>query len=196
MPPFLPALAKGLAAVVIEGFTPLVREKLTKEMGRHTDSPETAGAVTEAVMGAVKTVTGLADPVQAVAAVRADPALMQRAEADSLARLEQALPLLERINAMEAAGIKSAREFNASEPWMLDTPWVKLRFVHLLSLLFVGFSGLFVTQNWGSLTAELKGAVITLMVIAGWNGVRDYWMGSSSGSAAKDAVIGEITRRK
>jgi hypothetical protein len=131
-----------------------------------------------------------------VAAVRADPALMQRAETDSLARLEQALPLLERINAMEAAGIQSARQFNASEPWMIETPWLKLRFVHLLSLMFVGFSGAFVISNWASLTPELKGAVITLMVIAGWNGVRDYWMGSSSGSAAKDAVIGEITRRK
>jgi hypothetical protein len=37
--------------------------------------------------------------------------------------------------------------------------------------------------------------VITLMVIAGWTGVREYWMGSSRSSGAKDVVIGELSRR-
>jgi predicted Na+-dependent transporter len=68
---------------------------------------------------------------------------------------------------------------------MVDVPWLKLKFIHVLSILFVVFSGSFVSVNWSSLSSELKGAVITLMIIAGWNGVRDYWMGSSSGSDKK-----------
>jgi hypothetical protein len=68
---------------------------------------------------------------------------------------------------------------------MVSTKWLKLKFIHILSIIFVAFSGTFVSMNWESLTPELKGAVITLMVIAGWNGVRDYWMGSSSGSDKK-----------
>jgi len=43
--------------------------------------------------------------------------------------------------------------------------------------------------KWADLTAELRGAIITLMVIAGWNGVRDYWMGSSEGSNRKTEMM-------
>jgi hypothetical protein len=59
----------------------------------------------------------------------------------------------------------------------------------LLSVFFVTFSGWFVTQNWALLTPELRGSVVMLMMIAGWNGVRDYHMGSSSGSDQKTEML-------
>ena len=189
----LPALAApllmGLAGTLIDVFKPLVKEKFTKEMARHTDKPEVAEQIAVSLIESARALTGKSDPVAAVAAAREDPAVIAKLESSALADLDKMLPLLERLNAMEQSNISSAREYNAAEPLFIDTPWVKLRFVHVLSLAFVSFSGWFATTHWESLAPELHGAVITLMVIAGWNGVRDYWMGSSSGSEQKTEML-------
>lgn len=133
--------------------------------------------------------TQAANMQEAVTRVTADP--QTAVEANNAIRLSRAdiMDIMERMNAMEQGNIKAARDYNTTELYFLETPWVKLKFIHLLSLVFVGFSGTFVSLNWASLTAELKGAVITLMVIAGWNGVRDYWMGSSEGSNRKTELM-------
>jgi hypothetical protein len=39
---------------------------------------------------------------------------------------------------------------------------------------------------YGDLTAELKGAIVTLMLIGGYNKVAEFWFGSSMGSRNKD----------
>lgn len=199
----IPALIGVLATSLIDAFAPLAREKITKEIARHTDSPQVADQVAAAVIETVKTATGKADPIEAVATAKADPAVMQQAEDSALATLDKMAPLLDKIEAQERqafadseASRRAAQQHNADDPLMIDFPWLKLKFIHVLSIAFVSFSGWFVTMNWASLTPELKGAVITLMIIAGWNGVRDYWMGSSRSSSAKDVVIGELSRRK
>jgi lysozyme len=199
----IPALIGVLATSLIDAFAPLAREKITKEIARHTDSPQVADQVAAAVIETVKTATGKSDPIEAVATAKADPAVMQQAEDSALATIEKLAPFLDKIEAQERqafadseASRRAAQQHNADDPLMIDFPWLKLKFIHVLSIAFVSFSGWFVTMNWSSLTPELKGAVITLMIIAGWNGVRDYWMGSSRSSSAKDVVIGELSRRK
>jgi len=133
--------------------------------------------------------TGSANEQEAIAKIQSDPEMARSAnEALRMNRAEIA-DMVERVNAMDQGNIKAARDYNTQEQLMINTKWLKLRFIHILSLVFVTFSGLFVTVNWTSLTPELKGAVITLMVIAGWNGVRDYWMGSSDGSQRKTEAL-------
>jgi hypothetical protein len=39
---------------------------------------------------------------------------------------------------------------------------------------------------WGGIDAQLKGAVITLMLIGGFTSVTNFWYGSSLGSKKKD----------
>lgn len=202
MLPALPLLY-GLAQSLIGAMAPLATEKLTKELARHTDKPEVAEQVSAAIIETAKAVTGKADPIDAVAAAKADPAAMQQVQQSALDTLDRLAPLLDKMVqwdqtawAAEEASRTAARQHNDGEQMLIDTPWLKLKFIHLLSLAFVSFSGWFVTSNWKDLTPELRGAVITLMIIAGWNGVRDYWMGSSRSSSAKDAVIGELSRRK
>lgn len=194
--PLLKALTVPLATTLVEAFTPIAKEKLTKEIGRHTDSPQLAEHVANGVIEAAKIATGMSDPVAAVAAAKADPETLQRVESAAMLNVEQLLPALERINELEQANIRSAREFNAAQPLFVNTPWFKMQFVQALSLAFMAFSGWFVIEHWGSLTSELRGAVITLMVIAGWNGVRDYWMGSSHGSNEKNAMLARGSQTK
>lgn len=145
----------------------------------------------EVVANIAKEATGEPTVEGAVNAIRADPAMAAAYREAVHARMGQLVEMTERINAMEQANIGAARQYNRDEPLVVDLPWLRLRFIHLLSLVFVAFSGWFVAKYWPDLTPELKGAVITLMVIAGWNGVKDYWMGSSSGSERKTAMLSE-----
>ncbi len=164
------------------------------EIGNIFKKPDVAERNVEAVakVGQIlMQTTGATNMQEAVERVQADP--QTASEANEALRMNRAdiVDLMERINAMEQGNIKAAREYNSAEPLFVDAPWIKMRFIHLLSLVFVGFAGTFVSLNWASLTPELKGAVITLMIIAGWNGVKDYWMGSSEGSARKTDIINQ-----
>ena len=64
----------------------------------------------------------------------------------------------------------------------------KFTFPELLSLLMFLFSaaGGVLMVIFGGLTAELKGAIVTLMLIGGHNKVAEFWFGSSFGSRQKD----------
>jgi muramidase (phage lysozyme) len=186
--PVVAPLLIPLAGALVDIFTPVVKDKISKEIGRHT-KPETAEQIASGLIEVAKQVTGKQDPVEAVAAAKADPDVAEKIERAAVDQLASLLPLLERMHALDEAALASARAFNAAEPLMIDTPAVKLRFVHVLSIGFVAFAGWFVAAVWETLTPELRGAIVTLMVIAGWNGVRDYWMGSSEGSSRKTAML-------
>lgn len=201
--PMIPALLVGLASSLIDAFMPLAKEKLTKEIARHTDRPEVADQVSAAIIASAQAATGKSDPIEAVAAARADKAAMDQVQTSALDEIAKMAPVLDRLASLDAAqwaaeeaSRATARQHNDGEQLLIDMPWLKLRFIHLLSLMFVSYCGWFVTVNWKDLTPELRGAVITLMIIAGWNGVRDYWMGSSRSSSAKDAVIDELSKRR
>lgn len=157
------------------------------------DSPqaEKNAKAAEVVADIAKEATGEPTVEGAVGAIQADSSMAAAYREAVHARMGRLVDMMERINAMEQANIGAARQYNRDEPLMLDLPWLRLRFIHVLSLVLVGFSGWFVARYWPDLTPELKGAVITLMVIAGWNGVKDYWMGSSSGSERKTAMLSE-----
>lgn len=155
-------------------------------------SPDVAERNVEAVVKATDIImqaTGASNVQEAVEKVQADPVVAQAANQAVRMSTADLADIVERVNAMDQGNIKAARDYNTAEPFMINTRWMKLKFIHVLSLLFVGFSGSFVMMHWYSLTPELKGAVITLMIIAGWNGVRDYWMGSSEGSARKTELL-------
>lgn len=160
------------------------------------DSPqaEKNAKAAEVVAELAKTTTGETTVEGAVTALQASPESAAQFREQVHLSMNELMDIVERTNAMEQKNIAAAREYNANEPLFLDWPCVKMKFIHVLSLLFVSFSGAFVWAKWDALTPELKGAVITLMVIAGWNGVRDYWMGSSSGSDRKTSEI--IAARK
>lgn len=131
--------------------------------------------------------TGSPNLQAAVEAVQSDPEAVQKANDALRANRAEIVDLIERLNAMEQGNIKAAREFNRAEPNVVG----QFKFVHLLSLVLIAFSGaggVFVIT--GQFPAELKGGVVTLMLIGGWTAVVNYWLGSSSGSDRKtDALM-------
>jgi hypothetical protein len=135
--------------------------------------------------------TSAANAQDAITKVQTDPAAAQAAN-DAI-RMSRAdiMDILDRVNDQEQKNIAAARVYNTGEPMFLEFGWMRMRFVHFLSIVFVAFVGVFVSIHWSDLNAELKGAIVTLMMLPAWGGVRDYWMGSSDGSARKtDAILG------
>ena len=63
----------------------------------------------------------------------------------------------------------------------------KFTFVEFLSLIFVLIAAVGAGYVlWGDFTSEIKGAVITLILIGGFTGVQTFWFGSSMGSMVKN----------
>ena len=180
--PMLPFVAAGIMSL-IQSAPALIRV--------FGDSPqaEKNAKVAEVVSDIAKKVTGEVTVEGAVNAINADPVVAAQFREQIHVSMDDLMSMIERVNAIDQANIVSARSYNKDESAFIKTSWIEMKFIHLLSILFITYSGYFVNDHWESLTPELRGAIITLMIIAGWNGVRDYWMGSSSGSDSKNAML-------
>jgi hypothetical protein len=211
--PMLPALLFGLAQSLIGAMAPLAAEKLTKEIGRHTDKPEVAQQIATAIIDTAKAATGKDDAIEAVAAAKADPAAMAQVQASALDELAKLAPVLDKLVELDRAqwqrdedSRRLADERTRADPDaqhqhtidLLLTRSILQLFVGLL-LVIVGLMALMIIFKVDStLIAGLMGLFTTLAGVAsGKFGTRyDHKYGSSSGSLAKDAVIDTLSRRK
>jgi len=95
------------------------------------------------------------------------------------------------ISQAQEKSIAAAREFAVSYSKDKDvrTVWKGFTFPEFLSLIFVLVSAVgavVVLTDLGAVySPEIKGSVITLMLIAGYTGVREFWFGSSPVEQAK-----------
>lgn len=181
---------KDMAPFIAAALPSLIQAapSLIRIFGKSERSEQNAQAA-QLVADIAKESTGQTTIEGAVQAIQADPAAAAAYREAVHKNMGDLMTIMERANDLEQKNIAAARQYNALEPLFVSTKWLKLRFIHILSLIFVGFSGWFVVAHWAEMTAELKGAVVTLMMIAGYNGVRDYWMGSSNGSERKTEML-------
>lgn len=56
----------------------------------------------------------------------------------------------------------------------------------------LSFQGQTIAFGAGGFSADLKGAVISLILIGGFSAVKEYWLGSSFGSSEKGEAIARI----
>lgn len=135
----------------------------------------------EKVVEIAKAVTNQPTAEGAVQAIQSDPQLA----ADFREQVyKQRLELAD----LAEKSIKDARVFSMSDAPLF---W-NVRFIHLLSIILILFTGIGgVLVMVGNFSAELKASVVTLMMIGGWNGVKEFWLGSSFGSQRKDEIKGQ-----
>ncbi len=118
-------LLGSLAGAIISGFAPLAQEKISRELARHTNSPETAAAVSTAlttgIVDMAKQLTGKADPVEAVVLAKNDPAMMQKMEAATLVKLGELEPFLNAINGYEQAAFERGESSAKAAASRLET---------------------------------------------------------------------------
>lgn len=202
-------LIKGLAATLIEGFAPLAKEKLEKEMNRHTDKPEIAEQIAETLVGSAMALTGIEQPVQAVAAAQQRPEVSQKVQETALEHLARMAPVLDRLAALDAhqaklvedsrdAAERRARE--AAEAGVQDQdPYLTRSVVRMMVGLMIGGAVLAVALKWLKMDVSAIVGALTLAagaVVREYGGRYQHRYGSSSGSAAKEVVLNEIARRK
>lgn len=205
-----------LAGTLIDAFTPLAREKLQKEIGRHTNDPQIQSAVTDGVINAVAAAvkqpaeTLKRDPqaaIAAVAQVQKDPAAMAQIEQDTVAHVQALQPVLDQLAKAQQAewdagvqGKNAAAERAAKDKWDM-TPWL------------VGFAGagnvildvgLLVGLGYaffGSAKPEVATAIVGLagpLLMASkkaWQEIFAYRFDSTPNSAAKDQIIAELAKK-
>lgn len=58
---------------------------------------------------------------------------------------------------------------------------------------FPVLNGYSVSIGGEGFSADLKGAVVSLILIGGWTAVKEYWLGSSSGSDKKSDTIQQMS---
>lgn len=131
-----------LAGAAIKAFSPLLQEKLQKTLEKHTDTPEVAQTVAGNVIQAIQDATGKSDPVEAVVAVRNDPAAAQQAEQTVNSKLDELAPLLDKIEAgqKQAVDLSTASADAASarsgtpdlRPMLARNIWVAVMILAIL----------------------------------------------------------------
>jgi putative chitinase len=201
--PVLP-LILGLANTLIGAFEPLAREKITKEMARHTDNPEVQSQIATGVIESVKVLTGKDDPVEAVVAARADPQIMAQVQEDTLATLERMAPLLDKVAQWEREGwaateaSRDAAEQRArgnpnDQDAYLTTSIVNLQTGILVFLAVALVVAIAFERSFTEILTLFAGMVGSINKTFGTRYDNRY--GSSHGSAAKDVLVNELSKR-
>jgi lysozyme len=175
--PLAPFIAAALPAIIEAA------PKLGALFGSGSEVAERNVKAAEIVVGIAKDALGAKNEQEAVDAIKADP---QAAQAVRQAVEQNWFQIYEAAEKSVNAARNFNKEWNALQG--VRTVCGKLTFVELLSLVFVSIGAIgggYVL--YGAFPAELKGAVITLMLLGGYTGVKEFWLGSSAGSRAKDA---------
>lgn len=171
-------LAKALLPSILQ-LIPRLATIFKPESANAQRNVEAAVAVAEIVTKAVGAVNAQA----AVDVMRNDPAALAAATKAVEANWFE-------IHKADEESRTAARDFGARYAANHEVRVVvgQLTFLELLSLILVvcTLGAGMVALKWGGLDPQLKGAVVTLMLIGGFTGVVNFWFGSSLGSKKKD----------
>ena len=136
--PIVPVLIGAIADKLIDAFTSLGRNKVRSAIEKHGGDPEVATQIVSTVVEAAKTITKQSDPMAAVVEAKKDPEIVQKIEDLTLDKLQEMIPLLEKLNewelksreleekAREVASERNLREVSAggydmTRPLVLDS---------------------------------------------------------------------------
>ncbi len=198
-----------LAGALLMGASKLLQTKVETTLNKHTDPQSAkmiAGTLSDAMISTAKLVTNRPNEVDAVLAARSDPKVMAQIEAQVEAKLSELAPMIEQLLAIEKreqemtiAAQDAAAERNRKEAWDMTRTLVYAALVGagfvLLFFAAVAVIQLIMlkkieTEVWAAIT----GAGGTVFGIAGT--IFAYRFASTVQSMAKNALIGEIAKRK
>lgn len=174
----IPALASALLPALVKHI-PMISEIF----GRSPAVDDRTAKTAELVLDVVQQAVGARNAQEAVELVQAAPEARQLAEDAVRAHWFE-------IQAAHEASKAAARQFAQDYAGRRDVRTVagNLTFIEVLSLIMVTTSllGGLAVIAWADVSSELKGAIITLILIGGYSGVKEFWFGSSHGSKLKD----------
>jgi hypothetical protein len=184
----IPALVAAAASALLPFIADLMREKGSKTSTRNADILDRVPDLVPTIIELGRAVVpGAKNEQEIVEAITASKDLQAQLRAQAAMRWSDIRPFLE----FEEESRAKAREFAGT--WDGERLiFGQFRFVELLSLILLLVSsvgGGFVL--YGDFPPEMKGAVITLMLIAGFTGVKEFWLGSSRDSQRKTELLND-----
>lgn len=185
----LPAIVAAAASSLLPLVIDLFKARGSKTSTRNAEVIEAAAPV---LVGIAKELVPGANEQAVAETILADKALQDQFRAAVALKWSDIEPFMQ----FDAQERKDAREF--ARVWDGDRLILgQFRFIELLSLILVIISaaGGYMVLS-GSYPAEMKGAVITLILIAGFNGVKEFWLGSSASGRQSGQTISEIAKGK
>jgi len=211
MPAPLLALAPLVVPLVqsmIEAFTPLAKQKIASEINRHTDNPEIGNQIAGSILATAQALTRQADPVAAVAAVKADPVLAQQAETSALEALDRLAPLLDKIAmhdkavwAEEDAGRDAAGVRGRADGENDVGPLVVKAIIGLVVGTLAGCFAIMGIQTAFSPSHEPSTSMLTLVgpligaVFGSLGTIVAYRFGTTRNNSLKDITMEQLSRR-
>ncbi len=141
-------------------------------------------ALGSAILETVSKAVGAANAQEAVERVRADPAAAQVAR-EAIDREWG------KLDELREASIGAAREFALRSPERIIVANMVFHEVLGLLMVLISAGGGLAALFWSDISSELKGAIVTLMLIGGWTGVREFFFGGSRGSDIKTALMAQ-----
>lgn len=149
---------------------------------------EQNAVIAEKVGAVAMQVTGAINEQAAAQKIATDPVAAKAFRAEVAENFDQWMGMVSRFHAMDEASRDKARVFTME--YSRHPVAGKLVFPELLSLLFVVVAavggGFVLVDPFDRFNTEMQTAVVMLMLIGGWNGVKEFWFGSSMGSMRKD----------
>lgn len=194
----------GLASTVFNLFQPLVSQKISAEVARHVDNPEIAQQIATNLVDKAKELTGLADPMEAIVAVKKDPAMVKQLEDHTLENLDKLAPVLDKLAqwdqqawAASEASAAAAAQRAQGDPNDQDA-YLTRSVVRLVVGILIG--GAVLTAVLAYLKTDVQVILGALLALVGSIGGKfqtryDHRYGSSRSSSAKDVTIAELNRR-
>jgi hypothetical protein len=196
----------SLLPAVLGLFAPRAQAALQKVTGA---APDVVEQFAKSVIDKVSELTGKPDPIQAVAAITADPkpATVQAVQEHALDYLDKLAPVLEKLAGFDQQvwqaeeGSRTAAAGRSAD-LQREGVWSNPAFiVAILILLMVGgvvFTVLYrdvVFAGSIAFSSDMQSFVIGAVVGSAFTAVVSFFFGSSRSSSAKDVLIGEMARQ-
>lgn len=179
--PIIPAIAQFLIGAAAEQIP-----RLTQIFKPSSPVAERNVALATMALDVVQKAVGASNAQEAVERIKSDPAALQLARDAVDANWY-------RLQEAHEASIGKAREFARAAPERIVI-W-NMVFHEVLALLMVLISaGGAAAVLAGDFSNELKIAVVTLMIVGGYTGIKEFFFGGSRGSDNKNAALIERGR--
>lgn len=191
-------LLVALLPSILQLFAPRAQAQLQKITG---SGPDVVEPFLAQLFGKIQAVTGQADPVQAVAALKNTPALVATVQESALDYLDKLAPILDRIDKYDqsawtaedagrnAAATRALAQQDAG-PLYGNPTFLLAVFVMALVGFVVG-----VVLLKGGFSTDMQAFVIGAVVGSALTAVLGFYFGSSRNSSAKDATIAQLANK-
>lgn len=202
-----------VAGLLVNAFSPFIKDKLTKEIDRHADTPGVGAQVSDVLINKAIEITGKRDPLEAVAVARQDPVKMQAIEQSASEWLAQMAPVLDKLASIEQATWKAEEDSRAAAADrganMQTAGPIEKNPTFIVAMIILGMVATVVfTVLWkdaivrafgvtdlAAFSSDMQAFVIGAIVGSALTAVIAFFFGTTRSSAAKDLTIGEFARR-